>query len=123
MTVSGEENQMDLTIRLTEYPGAMDRVFRLLAEGGIPDPASTVLDAGAALTALEIHGAGIFFPRPGPPQRCTQQYGGPQVAVVTGQFKGRRVNCRFQLTDGCEIARWRALAPLLGASADSKRQN
>ncbi len=123
MTVAGEENRIDLTIRITQYPGADDTVFRLIADGGIPNPESTVMDAGAALTALELHGEGIFFPRPGRSQRCTQQYGGPQVAIVTGQFKGRRVNCRFQLIDGCEIARWRALAPLFGASAGSMGQN
>ncbi|MCY0904384.1 serine protease inhibitor [Arthrobacter sp. H14-L1] len=119
MTVAAGESLIDLTITLTEYPGAGDHILRFVADGGSPGPASTVPDPGAALTVLEIHGEGIFFPRPGPPRRCTQQYGGPQVAIVTGQFKGRRVNCRFQLTDGCEIARWRALAPLLGTGAGS----
>jgi hypothetical protein len=37
---------------------------------------------------------------------CTQIYGGPQEALVTGTFEGRRVWARFKLTDGCEIARW-----------------
>jgi hypothetical protein len=41
------------------------------------------------------------------------------VAVVTGTFNGRAVNSRFSLTDGCEIARWRALSPLLGGVAGS----
>ncbi|MBG0741333.1 serine protease inhibitor [Paeniglutamicibacter antarcticus] len=121
MIVTAEENRIDLTIRITPYPGADDAVLRLIADSGIPTPESTVMDAAAALTALELHGEGIFFPRRGRPQRCTEQYGGPQVAIVSGQFKGRQVNCRFQLTDGCEIARWRALAPLLGPSAGSKQ--
>ena len=47
---------------------------------------------------------------------CTQQYGGPQVAVVTGTFHGRPVHSRFSLTDGCEIARWRSMAPLFGGT-------
>ncbi len=123
MSDLGADNRIDLIVTLTESPGAADYVFRLVADAGIPDPASTVLDVGAALAAVELHGEGIFFPPPAPPKLCTQQYGGPQVAVVTGHFKGRSVNCKFQRTDGCEIARWRALAPLFGASAGSTGQS
>ena len=46
---------------------------------------------------------------------CTQIYGGPQEALVTGTFRGRRVWARFKLRDGCEIARWNRLSPLLPA--------
>jgi hypothetical protein len=37
---------------------------------------------------------------------CTQIYGGPQVARVTGTYQGKRVWARFNRTDGCQIARW-----------------
>jgi hypothetical protein len=37
---------------------------------------------------------------------CIEIYGGPQVARVTGTFRGRRVWATFRRTDGCEIARW-----------------
>lgn len=37
---------------------------------------------------------------------CTLIYGGPQVARVTGMFRGRRVWATFRRTDGCQIARW-----------------
>lgn len=37
---------------------------------------------------------------------CTQIYGGPQIALVTGRLKGRRVRARFDRHDGCEIDRW-----------------
>jgi len=37
---------------------------------------------------------------------CTQLYGGPQVARVSGTLRGRRVWATFQRRDGCEIARW-----------------
>jgi hypothetical protein len=37
---------------------------------------------------------------------CSQIYGGPQQALVTGRFRGRTVRARFSRTDGCEIARW-----------------
>ena len=37
---------------------------------------------------------------------CTQIYGGPQTALVTGRLEGRRVRARFNRRNGCEIARW-----------------
>jgi Subtilisin inhibitor-like len=44
---------------------------------------------------------------------CTQIYGGPQVARVSGTFKGDRVWVTFNRADGCQIARWNKLAPWL----------
>jgi hypothetical protein len=40
---------------------------------------------------------------------CTEIYGGPQLATVSGSG----VYASFNRTNGCEIARWEALAPLL----------
>lgn len=108
---------IDLTIRLREDPAAAEHVFRLVADGGEAQPDSTLPDPDAALAAVEKYGENIFFPKPGPPRLCTQQYGGPQVAVVTGSFHGRTVDSVFTRTDGCEISRWKAMAPLLGGAA------
>jgi hypothetical protein len=122
MTTSHEEPgqlDVDLTVRLTESPGAPPYTFRLEAREGTPGPGSTLPDPAAALEALQRFGEDIFFPKPGPPKMCTQQYGGPQVAVVTGWFLARKVHSEFSRTDGCEIARWRAMAPLLGGIAGS----
>jgi hypothetical protein len=37
---------------------------------------------------------------------CTQIYGGPAVARVRGELRGKRVDASFELTNGCEIERW-----------------
>jgi subtilisin inhibitor-like len=37
---------------------------------------------------------------------CTEIYGGPQVARVTGTLRGRGIWATFRRTDGCQIARW-----------------
>lgn len=118
---------VDLTIRLMEAPGAPDHEFRLIARAGnAPQAAkldgSTLPDAGAALAAVERFGEEAFFALRRADMMCTQQYGGPQVAVVTGLFHGRTVHSRFSLTDGCEIARWRAMAPLFGGTPGSTGQ-
>jgi hypothetical protein len=107
---------IDLTISLRESADADDYVFRLVADGGQVLPGSTLPDPEAALAAVKAHGEDIFFPKPGPPKLCTQQYGGPQVAVVSGTFHGRAVHSVFTRTDGCEISRWKAMAPLLGSA-------
>jgi len=49
---------------------------------------------------------------------CAQVYGGPATARVTGELRGVRVSADFDLTDGCEIARWRRNAALLGAPGE-----
>jgi hypothetical protein len=63
-----------------------------------------------ALGALEPRDLG---PVPGR-TACAQIYGGPATARVTGELRGVRVSASFDLTDSCEIARWRRNAALLG---------
>jgi hypothetical protein len=46
---------------------------------------------------------------------CAQVYGGPATARVAGELRGARVSAEFDLTDACQIARWRRNAALLGA--------
>jgi hypothetical protein len=46
---------------------------------------------------------------------CAQVYGGPATARVTGELRGVRVAAGFDLSDACEIGRWRRNAALLGA--------
>ncbi|MFK4296420.1 hypothetical protein ABH924_001559 [Arthrobacter sp. GAS37] len=119
MTSSNGKYDVELTITLTEAPGAVDYEFVLLGSGGEISEGSTLPDPRAALAAVEQFGEEIFFPVPRPDRICTQQYGGPQVALVTGRFRGREVSSRFSRTDGCEIARWRTMAALLGGVAGS----
>ena len=53
---------------------------------------------------------------------CTDQYGGPQAALITGTFRGRTVWALLQNRNGCEISRFKRLAflvPAFGAGVDS----
>jgi hypothetical protein len=47
---------------------------------------------------------------------CTEQYGGPETATISGTLDGREVDARFARNNGCEIARWDTVAPLLEAA-------
>lgn len=54
--------------------------------------------------------------RPVPQDKvCTQVYGGPQVAIVTGRVGGHAVWARLSRVDGCQIARWARVPSLLPA--------
>ena len=53
------------------------------------------------------------FKAPRKDVQCTQQYGGPQEAVITGTYLGQRVYASLSLTDGCRIARFKRLAFLV----------
>jgi len=46
---------------------------------------------------------------------CSQIYGGPQTAHLTGTANGKQVNLRVDRTDGCGVENWNLLEPLLGA--------
>jgi hypothetical protein len=66
---------------------------------------------GEACAALDAHPDALD---PVPPEAvCTQIYGGDQTATVIGVVRGREVDASFNRTNGCEIARWEGLAPLL----------
>jgi Subtilisin inhibitor-like len=75
-------------------------------------------DAQAAcnrLAELAPSAGGAHDPfAPVPPDRvCTQIYAGSRTAHVTGTWLGRPVDATFTLKNGCEVARWRTLEPVL----------
>ncbi|MDQ3164244.1 MAG: subtilase-type protease inhibitor [Actinomycetota bacterium] len=76
------------------------------------DPAGGSLpNDGEACRKLKV------LKRPFAPARkglmCTQVYGGPGEAVISGTFRGERVWTRLSLTDGCQISRFKRLAFLV----------
>ncbi|MGZ8707459.1 MAG: SSI family serine proteinase inhibitor [Gaiellaceae bacterium] len=75
------------------------------AAGTHPDPD---FDPVAACAALEAAGSAAFAATP-PNTACTELYGGPQVAEVSGTVAGSRVDTTLERTNGCAIARWEAL--------------
>ena len=54
----------------------------------------------------------VFRPVP-PDKACTQVFGGPQVAIVSGRVSGRRVWARLSRVDGCQVERWERVPGLL----------
>jgi hypothetical protein len=69
--------------------------------------------ACAALAKAAASGKDPFAPTP-KNQACSMIYGGPQTSTVTGTWQGKTIDATFGRKDGCQVARWAALAPVLG---------
>jgi hypothetical protein len=93
--------------------------YTLLCDGAAVGPTSTLPNAATACAELEAHGEEVLASQRPMPEQCTQQYGGPQQATVTGTFHGRSIDASFSLTDGCRIAVWNSIPTLLGGPAGS----
>ena len=55
----------------------------------------------------------LLTTQPAKDRMCTQIYGGPQTARVTGTIDGQPVDRRFTRTNGCELADFSAAEALL----------
>ncbi|MFF4350565.1 SSI family serine proteinase inhibitor [Streptomyces sp. NPDC001530] len=107
----GEDSGDRLTVTVHGVGGDADETYELRchpAGGSHPDAG----DACRKLDGSTTWGKDPFAPVP-PDALCTMQHGGPATAYVTGTWAGRPVDARFDRTDGCEIARWDALVPVL----------
>jgi Subtilisin inhibitor-like len=97
----------DLTIVFNDGSGSK-KTWRLTCDppgGSHPDPK-------AACRVLEVNGAVALPPVP-KDKACTQIYGGPETATITGSWQGNRVISRFARNDGCQISRWKLMEGLL----------
>ena len=76
------------------------------------DPAGGSLTR-AAEACRRLKGMRQPFARPRAGLACTQVYGGPQQAVITGTYLGQRVLAFLALNNGCQISRFKKLGFLV----------
>jgi hypothetical protein len=72
-------------------------------------------DRDSADACAHLDRIGGPLPAVAPDRICTMMYGGPQTAQVTGVWHGRRVIEDYRRTNGCEVARWTRMIPVLPA--------
>jgi hypothetical protein len=99
--------ETDLTIVINNGSSAA-MTWRLTCD----PPGGTHPDSEAACRALDAHGAAALPPVP-KDKACTQIYGGPETASITGTWQGQPVMSRFARNDGCQISRWKLMEGLL----------
>lgn len=110
------QGNAELAIMVMPSATATPANFTLVCQNGAPAAESQHPNAATACIALK-NNAALLSPAPRPKdQACTQQYGGPQQATVTGVVDGKPVEASFSLRDGCEIAAWTAAKDVLGST-------
>lgn len=90
--------------------------YTLVCRDGLPAAESQHPSADAACAALKANAALLNPPPKSPDRVCTEQYGGPQKATISGVVDGVPVEAAFSRTDGCEIAAWDTAKAVLGPS-------
>jgi hypothetical protein len=88
--------QISISIRGSEAPSKL-WTLRCPAGGTLPDAAA------ACRKLADVQDP--FAPVP-KSSACTQIYGGPEIADVSGTFDSNRVDTQFSRGDGCELERW-----------------
>jgi hypothetical protein len=104
---SSPDDAADLTVVVDDGRGTSTTYHLVCGPAGGDHP-----DPELACRALHQHGERALPPVP-PDQQCTQVYGGPATARITGTWRGRPVDSSLSRRNGCEIARWDALSGLL----------
>jgi hypothetical protein len=108
------------SLHITVWPDGMGRSGKKEYTLRCAPAAGTLPRRGAACTQLMR----LNRPFAQTPKNvaCTEIYGGPQKALVTGRFRGKLVRASFSRTDGCELARWNRVRFLLpGVAASNSR--
>ncbi|MGY2063926.1 SSI family serine proteinase inhibitor [Blastococcus sp. SYSU DS0619] len=100
--------ETDLRIEVDLGDGTPPRTWTLtcvgVAEGSHPEPEA----ACAHLDGMTEP----FAPLP-EDMMCTEQYGGPQTAHITGRWRGEPVDLQLSRVDRCRITQWDSFGPVL----------
>jgi hypothetical protein len=98
----------DLQVTVDRGDGSAPEEWTLTCAGFVEGSHPEAEDACAHLAGLDEPFAALPDDL-----SCTQQFGGPQTAHVIGRWGGEPVDVRLARSDGCLIAQWDALGPLL----------
>jgi hypothetical protein len=106
--------ELAISVKPSDTEAALN--YTLVCQGGAPTSESKHPAAEKACTALKDNPAILTPSTKNTAQACTEQYGGPQKATVTGIVDETPVDATFSRTNGCEISAWNAAQAILGAS-------
>jgi hypothetical protein len=102
------QTQNDLVVEQDLGDGSAPQRWTLVCAGQVEGTHPDAAAACAHLSGLDDP----FAPLPAD-QLCTELYGGPQTARITGVWGGEPVDLAVARTNGCEISQWDSLGPLL----------
>jgi hypothetical protein len=109
----GQERTVRLTVTFVRDDGAVRHVAHLRCSGARASADGYLRGVGARRACRRARRVASLLTTAPPRRACTQIYGGPERARVTGSIGGRRVARAFSRTNGCQIADWTRAVPLL----------
>lgn len=113
--------QLNVTYRATPEVAPVTWSVGCLDADSDPGDADTY--SATACSRLARTSGDPFQPVP-PGTMCTQVWGGPETARITGWWRSRPVDASFSRRNGCEISRWDNLVPILpGIGSDVPKQD
>jgi hypothetical protein len=102
-----------LTVRYSDGSSA-EHVAHLRSRGDSARADGFLRRAGAGAACRRARTIATFLAsRPNPKRTCTQIYGGPQRAHITGTIGTRHIDRRLKRTNGCGIGDWQRAVPLV----------
>jgi hypothetical protein len=114
-TTTTSSGEIELKVEYDDGAGGGRRTGELVCRAGEVRTSGTLYDGrqAAALCSQARELTELLTTQPDKDRMCTQLYGGPETARVTGTINGKPVDRRFSRTNGCEIADFTAAAGLL----------
>jgi hypothetical protein len=111
--VAAGEPSVRLTVSFTRDGGAR-QVAHLRCTGDRARANGFLRRVGAARACRHARRIAAFLARrPARGRACTQIFGGPERARVRGRIGSRRIDRRLSRTDGCRIADYDRVVPLV----------
>lgn len=103
-----ENGYPDATLEVTiEHPEAETVSYEVSCGGDTSDVDGVDLDAERACAALSDSGVrSRLVAGPTENQVCTEIYGGPDVATISGSIDDQEVATQVDRTNGCGISDW-----------------
>lgn len=115
---SGSTNSsVTLTVQLFPDGSTAGSQYSLGCAAAEPIGESQAPDPQAACQTIHEHPQ-ILTPQRGGNRMCTEIYGGPSKAIVSGTLNGKEFSTEFTRNNGCYIDEWDTLASLLGQGSD-----
>jgi len=102
------------SLSITYWPNGKDETVKTTATLRCSPVGGSLGTLARRVAACQrLAGMTAPFARPRAGLLCTQQYGGPDQALITGTFRGHGVYVGLGLEDGCQIARFKKLGFLV----------
>jgi len=102
-----------LTVRYSRG-SQVEHVAHLRCRGDSARADGFLRTTGAHAACRRARKIAAFLARqPSSKRICTQIYGGPQRARITGTIGDHHIDRRFKRTDGCQIGDWQYAVPLV----------